>query len=331
MKHAIDALLELAVRVLLAANTGERNARCVAAALLAAEADGIASHGLARLPYYADQALSGKVDGNATPRLQSADDGAVTVDAGFGFAFPALELARDALLVRAPQHGIAACAVRRSHHAGVLAHAIEALADAGLVALAFSNTPAAMAPWGGALPAFGTNPLAFAAPCEGAAPLLVDLSLSQAARGKIVAAAQRGERIPEDWALDAQGRPTSDPRAALDGSMQPLGGSKGAALALVVELLSAALSGSNFAFQASSFFTASGAAPGTGQLVLAMDPRKFGDGGFAAHAATLCRFIEAQAGTRLPGRRRLAAREAARRDGIEVAGELFEALRERAG
>ena len=147
---------------------------------------------------------------------------------------------QDELPEIAREQGVAAAAIRRSHHCGAAGHPVEALAEAGLVALLFANTPAAIAPWGGKLPVYGTNPIAFACPLPGRAPIVVDLSLSKVARGNILAAKQKGEPIPEGWALDADGEPTTDAAAALKGTMLPLGDAKGTALALMVELLRAA-------------------------------------------------------------------------------------------
>jgi hypothetical protein len=194
----------------------------------------------------------------------------------------------------------------------------EALARKGLVALLFANTPGAMAPWGGREPVFGTNPIAFAAPLQGREPAVVDLALSRVARGPIVAAKQRGESIPEGWALDADGNATTDAEKALQGSMIPLGDAKGAALAFMVEVLAACLPGANLAFEASSFLDGKGPPPATGQLLFAIDPKAFGHAGFGERMAALAGAIEQQPGARLPGTRRLANRNRAARDGIVI-------------
>ena len=193
----------------------------------------------------------------------------------------------------------------------------------GIVALIFANTPAAIAPWGGRKGVFGTNPIAFACPLPEGPPIVVDLSLSKVARGNILAAKQRGERIPEDWALDETGKPTSDPEAALKGTMLPLGDAKGTALALMVELLAAGLTGASYAADASSFLDDKGGPPGTGQLIVALDPAAFGGADAVARFGALAAMIEAQAGARLPGRRRLALREKARREGLPIADALL--------
>jgi (2R)-3-sulfolactate dehydrogenase (NADP+) len=173
---------------------------------------------------------------------------------------------------------------------------------------------------------FGTNPIAFAAPLAGRAPVVVDLALSKVARGNIVAAKQKGEQIPEGWALDKDGRPTTDADAALAGTMIALGDAKGAALALMVEVLAAALVGTHLAFEASSFLDDKGGPPQTGQLMIAIDPLGFGHSSFAERMQVLAQAIESQDGARLPGARRLAVREKAKREGLSVSDEIWKML-----
>src|SRR5262245_23850836 len=258
----------LIATALVACNTSKANARSVARALVQAEIDGQAGHGLSRVPSYAAQAKSGKVDGHATPLVHQTRPGGLMIDVKGGFAYPAFDLAIARLPELARSSGIAAAGFTRSHHFGVAGRHVERLAEAGLVAMALGNTPKAMAPWGGSRPVFGTNPIAFAAPLPGPAPIVVDLALSQVARGKILTAAQKGEAIPAGWAVDKEGAPTTDAAAALKGALAPIGGAKGAALALMVEVLAVALTGARFGFEASSFFDAEGPPPGVGQLLV---------------------------------------------------------------
>ena len=321
----LDDARALARDALLASNVSEGNAAIVADALVAAERDGQAGHGLARVPAYAAQARAGKVDGHATPSLDRLAPAMLRVDAGHGFAFPAIDLATARLPGAARGAGLAGAAIRRSHHAGVLAHPVEKLARGGLVALMVANAPKAMAPWGGAAPLYGTNPIAFAAPVEGGEPLVIDLSLSRVARGKVMRAAQRGEAIPEGWALDAEGNPTTDAEAALAGTMVPAGEAKGAALALVVEILAASLTGANHSADASSFFDDRGDPPGTGQFILAIAPDSAAPG-LAERTAALLELIGGQ-GARVPGTSRLGARERADGEGLRVDGDLVETIR----
>lgn len=299
----VDAVNALIVDALMRSRTSRPNAEAVARALVAAELCGQGGHGLRRLSAYSAQAAAGKVDGFATPVATDTRPGALAIDAAHGFAYPALELATAWLPDAARRQGIAIAGIRRSHHCGVAGVPVEALAERGVIGLLVGNAPAAMAPWGSTKPLFGTNPIAFAAPVEGARPIVVDISLSKVARGKIMAANQKGEPIPEGWALDKDGRPTTDPKAALAGTMVPLGDAKGTALALMVELLCAGLTGANYSYDVTSFFDDKGAPPGTGQTLIAIDPGAFGPGATGRFAA-MAEAIETSEGARLPGRRR---------------------------
>jgi len=320
---------DLAIAVLTAAGTSAANARHVAEALVKAEREGIASHGLSRLPAYADQAASGKVDGQVEPAVEPVGAAALRVDARAGFAYPALAAGIDAAIPMARNAGCVAIAIANSHHFGVAGHPAERLADAGLVGLVFGNSPAAIAPWGGTTPLFGTNPIAFGCPRRDRPPLVIDLSLSKVARGKIMVAAQKGDPIPEGWALDGDGRPTTDAAAALKGAMLPMGDAKGAALVLMVELLAAALTGSHFGYEASSFFSADGPPPRVGQFLLAVEPTRLAGDAFHARVEVLLAAMLDQPGTRLPGDRRLDKRSETGRDGIRIPAVLHRQLTDR--
>ena len=301
-----------------AAGASAANAASVAQALVAAQADGLKGHGLSRVPTYLAMLKSGKIDGQAVPTARQPKPGVLAIDAAHGFAYPAIDLAIVELPELARRQGIVAAPIRRSNHCGAAGLHVERLAEQGLVALLFANTPGAIAPWGGAKPVFGTNPIAFAAPLAGREPLVIDMALSKVARGPIVAAKQKGESIPEGWALDTAGKPTTEPAAALAGTMVPLGDAKGATLAMMVEILAAALVGTHFAFQASSFLDDKGGPPDTGQLILAIDPASMGGNWFAERMKLLAHTIEEQDGTRLPGMRRYGLRAKAKAEGIEV-------------
>lgn len=302
--------------------TSLQNAGLVAEALIAAELVGQGGHGLRRVAAYAAQAASGKVDGFASPSITHTRPAALAVDVANGFAYPALDQVFAPLAAAAREQGIAIAGLRRSHHCGVAGVVVERYAGAGLVALMFANTPGAMAPWGGSQPLFGTNPIAFAAPVSGAEPIVVDVSLSKVARGKIMAASQKGESIPADWAFDADGNPTSDPGAALAGTMAPLGDAKGTALALMVELLAAGLTGANYASEASSFFEASGSPPGVGQTLIVIDPGAFGSATALQRFAAMATMVEDEPGARLSGRRRQALRRTLQAQGITTDADL---------
>lgn len=306
-----------------AAGASAANAASVAWALVMAEADGLKGHGLSRVPTYLAMLGSGKIDGQAVPIESRPKPGVLAIDACHGFAYPAIDLAVIEMPDMARAQGIVACPIRRSSHCGAAGLHVERLAQQGLVAMLFANTPGAIAPWGGSKPVFGTNPIAFAAPLAGREPVVIDMALSKVARGPIVAARQKGQAIPEGWALDVHGKPTTDAGAALAGTMVPLGDAKGATLAMMVEILAAALVGAHFGFQASSFIDAVGGPPDTGQLILAIDPHAMGGNWFDERMRALVHAIEAQEGTRLPGVRRLTLRAKARAEGIEMPEEML--------
>ena len=319
---SVAAAHALVVETLIRCNTAAANAGLVADALIGAELAGQTGHGLRRLPSYGAQAAAGKVDGHAVPTAERTRPGVMTVDAANGFAYPALALAMSALPGMAWSQGIAVAGVRRSNHAGVTGLFVEELARQGLVALMLVNTPAAIAPWGGSRALYGTNPVAFAAPVPGAEPVVIDLSVSKVARGKILTAGQKGEPIPQGWALDSDGNPTTDAAAALAGTMMPMADAKGAALALMVELLAAGVTGANYGYEASSFFTADGPPPGTGQFLMALDPVALGGEGVLERIGQLAAAIEGQADARLPGRRRQALKSRLTVEGIPLGADL---------
>ncbi len=328
---SLSELHDLATGALSASKTSAENAAAVARALVKADADGIPSHGVSRLPAYADQAKAGKVDGFATPEVTTPKSASVRVDAKSGFAYPAIEAGIAAAMERIKETGIVGLAIGNSHHAGVAGHHVEPFAEEGYLALGFTNSPAGIAPWGGSRPIYGTNPIAFACPLKGKPPIVADLSTSKVARGKIKLAADKGEAIPEGWAVDADGKPTTDAKAAMGGSLLPMGDAKGAALVMMVEILTATLTGSNHGFEASSFFDDKGPAPHIGQFFIAIDPVGFSGGVFDERMEALAEAILSQEGTRMPGARRFNIREASARDGVDIPDNLFDDLKTRAG
>lgn len=326
MKLSIQEAEALVARALAAAGANDAMATAAARALVLAESQGIGSHGLSRVEQYVTHLRNGRVNGQARPRVRrdaTGRDAAFVVDADEGLAFEACALAIQEAIARARRHGVSVVGVVRSHHAGVLVDHLRPVAAAGMVGLGFANSPAAMPAAGGRHPVFGTNPLAAAFPRRAADPLLIDLSLSEVARGKVMVAARDGKPIPLGWALDAAGNPTTDARAALEGSMLPLGAAtsaKGAMLALMVELLVTALIGARYGFEASSFFVDEGNRPGIGQTFIVIDP-----GALAGHDAYLDRLEVLVAemlkddGVRLPGARRETLRRRAAAEGLDIA------------
>jgi (2R)-3-sulfolactate dehydrogenase (NADP+) len=282
---------------------------------------------MSRIPQYAAHLRNGRADGNAIPVVAKSRGGAALVDAKSGLAFPACALAVDEAIRRAREFGVSFVGVTNSHHFGVAADHLVPATAAGMVGLAFGNSPSAMPAAGGKHPIFGTNPIAAAFPRKHGEPLTIDLSLSEAARGKVVVAAKEGRPIPPGWALDREGNPTTDAKAALAGSMLAMGGTKGAMLALIVELLACALTGAAMGFEADSFFVDEGNRPRIGQAFLVIDPDALaGRSVYFERIETLIAEMAKDDGVRLPGARRRALAVKAASDGVEIAAALAEQL-----
>ena len=332
MNIALYELRDLVTAQLRQAGANAAMAEATARALVLAESQGLGSHGLSRVAQYCTHLRNGRVNGDAAPQVVARKGGALLIDAQEGLAFGACELAVAEAMAAAGEHGVAFAGVQRSHHCGVVVDHLRAAGKAGLVGLGFANSPAAMPAAGGKHPVFGTNPVAAVfARGAGADPLLIDLSLSEVARGKVMVAAKAGKAIPLGWALDADGQPTTDAQAALGGSMLPMGAAtspKGAMLALVVELLVTALIGGRYGFEASSFFVDEGNRPGIGQAFIVVDPGALvGSGSYFERVEVLVAEMLRDEGVRLPGARREALRRLAETQGLDVPDALLAAWR----
>jgi len=332
MKLPLADVEALVAQQLQAAGATVAMAQATARALVLAESQGLGSHGLSRVAQYATHLRNGRVNGTAIPQVLRRKGGALVIDAQEGLAFAACTLAVDEAVTAAREHGIAIAGVVRSHHCGVVVDHLRAVAAAGMVGLGFANSPAAMPAAGGRHPIFGTNPVAAVFPRGGGADaLMIDLSLSEVARGKLMVAAKEGRAIPAGWALDAAGQPTTDPQAGMAGSMLPIGAvssPKGAMLALVVELLVTAVIGAQFGFEASSFFVDEGNRPGIGQAFIVIDPGALaGNAGYLSRVEVLVTEMLSDDGVRLPGARREALHRRAQAEGLEVADTLLASWR----
>jgi (2R)-3-sulfolactate dehydrogenase (NADP+) len=323
----VDEADALVMRALTGSGVSAANARALADGVIGAELDGIASHGLMYVPVYCEHARCGKIDGAAQPKVRDLSAAAYLADAKSGFAHPAIALGFERLVPAARRMGVAALAVRNSYNCGVLGYHVSKLAAHGLLGIGFTNAPASIAPVGGTRPVIGTNPFACAVPGrDGEVRIIIDQSSSVVAKSEITKRAQAGGTLAVGWALDADGAPTTDPAAALKGTMVPAGGYKGVGIGLLVEILAAAVSGATLGIHASSFATNEGGPPNTGQFFLALDPQKFSGDGFHARIDDLVAAIEAQGDARLPGARRIAARTQVPREGIKVAPALLDRI-----
>lgn len=301
------------------AGAGTVIAAATARFLAKAEAQGLTSHGLARLKQYSQHLSNGRADGAAEPVVVKDHAACALVDAGNNLAYYACEIAVELVGRKGREYGIGLVGVTNSHHFGVAGLHVEALAHQGLIGVALSNSPAAMPAWGGKQAVFGTNPIAVAFPRKNHAPLVIDLSLSQVARGKLMVAAQQGKSIPLGWALDKEGNPTEDPQAGLEGTMCPAGGVKGAMLALIVELLCVGLTNAAFAFEADSFFVAEGNQPCLGHCFMAINPAAMGGSDvFDERLELLLAVMRQDEGVRLPGELRHVTQTKAQQEGVVV-------------
>ncbi len=317
---SLDDVEDIAFRALVGAGTSQGSARAVARSSRAAEYDGIRSHGLHYVPIYAEHVQCGKVIGDAVPIVSRPKPGAITVDAASGFAHPAIDAGFEILGDAAREQGAVVMTVKNSYNCGVLGYHVERLANMGLLGIGFTNAPASIAPTGGIKAVVGTNPFALGVPAasKGDAAFVLDQSSSAIAKSEIALRAREGESIPEGWALDAEGNPTTDPNVALKGTMVPSGGYKGFGAGLLVEVMAAALSGATLGIHASPFAGTVGGPPRTGQCFIAIDPDTFSDGDFTQRITDLCGAIEAQDGARLPGARKKNARTNTSENGVDV-------------
>jgi LDH2 family malate/lactate/ureidoglycolate dehydrogenase len=259
-------------------------AALVTESLLQADVRGVATHGIVRLASYCHEVRAGIVDGGAQPTVISDRGGAVAfVDGGHAFGAVTATFSLELAVGRALANGIGAVGARNCAHFGAAAHYALRGADRGCVAIVASNTPAVMAPYGGREAAIGNNPFAVAAPMpEGRPAFVLDMAQSVVARGRIKLAEMAGAAIPEGWAMDVEGRVTTDPTAALAGALLAFGGYKGSGLALVVEILTSVLAGSILGPEMlnTSMTGAVSRRPGAtvgspSQLFVALDPAAF--------------------------------------------------------
>src|SRR4051794_9921243 len=324
MKKNARALLELATTALKRAGANDRMAEAAARHLVHAEEHGLPTHGMSRVPFYCGMLKRGRADGAAEPTLVSDRAGVCLIDNHDGLPYVSVQWAVEEVIQRARRNGIGFGGITNSAHVGVLGIHLLPVAEAGLVGFAFTNSPAAIPPWGGKKPLFGTHPIAAVFPREKSDPLVIDLALTTVVRGRIMMAMRKGEKIPDGWALDRNGRPTNDPKEAIEhGSLFPIGGAKGAMLALMFELICAALTGSAIGPEADSFFSEEGNKPRIGQAFIVVDPGALaGVDKYFERVEAVVSHMLADAGVRLPGARRFAAQAAAKK-GIEVPDDLL--------
>ena len=305
MKCSIEEITTLAVRALKRAGASRAMAQATAQALVAAEMEGLTGHGLSRVPLYCQHLREGRADGKAKPKLVKKKGATCLVDANGGLAFLASALAVKEAVKRAQRYGVAFAGVTNSHHFGAAAYHLAPVAQAGLVGLAFTNSPSAINAAGGKKAFFGTNPIAAIFPRHHGGPIVVDLSLTEVVRGKIMIYAREGKPIPLGWAVDRDGNPTTDPKAALTGAA--------------------------FSFENDSYFEP-GNKPRIGHAILVIDPDALaGADSYYPRLEVMVSTMLAEAGVRLPGTRRQQAAARARAEGLEIPDTLYQELKSLAG
>ena len=328
LKLSPTAARKLIFEALTGAGTAEKNAGYFTDAILDTELSGLEGHGFYWLQYYCEHVQSGKVDGRAKPSVKKLSPVAFRVDARRGFAHPAIEAGFAKLIPAAKKNGIAGMAVHNSYNAATLGYHTGYLAKHGLLAFGFTNSTPAIAPVGGKKPVIGTNPLSFAVPGKtGKIAFLIDQSSSAVPWTSVKLAADQKRAIPLGWALDADGKPTTDPARGLDGSMAPAGGHKGFGQGLIVEVMCAALAGANRGPQMGSFMANDGKPIGCGQFFIAIDPDAFSGGAFARQVTALVKSITGQEGARMPNSRRTANQKRLAKEGLPIDRPLYERLK----
>ncbi len=330
-KLTLDEVFDLAKACMLANGCDEANSDAVARTVTNAERDMCLSHGLFRVPGYAGGVKSGVARGTARPVAKRIAPGLIAVDGDGGPAPLAIQTAHEAIIPAVREQGIVAASINDIFHLSALWPEVEPLAEQGIVAMACCVAGSYVAPAGGTKPLFGTNPFAFGWPRKDAPPAVFDQASAAMARGEIQIAQRDGHSVPEGTGIDKDGKPTTDPTAILEGAQLAFGGYKGASLAMMVELLAGALVGGKFSYETSVDV---GNGPTLGrhsEVIIAIDPARFGGDGFLDRGEELFDKILSQEGTRLPGERRFNNREITSREGVDVPQSLFDSLLELRG
>lgn len=271
-----NQLKEAAATILKYCGESVENAELVSESMVRNDSRGITTHGTYLLTPIIDRVNCGQLTLPTTPVVVSDKDGTAVIDGGDGLGAVAGALAVKIAIAKAEQYGVASVLIRNTNNIGSLALYTEAVAQTGKIAIMSCNAAAAMAPWGSGEPFFGTNPIAIAIPAGGDSILSADMASSIVARGKIRKASRNGEKIPNNWALDAEGNITTDPNEALKGALLPIGGPKGSALAMMVDLVSGMLAGASYAPNIKSFHKPEGKT-GVGASLIALDISHFID------------------------------------------------------
>ena len=312
--------IALCEQAALGAGAGEETAVSLAASVVSAEARGLGSVGLSHFLDYLAALDDGRINGTAKPAISRPALAVYVSDADGGIAHTGFDRVFADFAKAARIFGVAIFAQRNAFTCGELGHFTSRLANEGLVAFAATNGPAMLAGAGSTKPVYCTNPLSFAAPVDNNVPLVIDQSSSATAFVSIREAAEQGREIPVGWALDAAGKPTTDPAAAMKGALLAFGGHRGANIALMVEVLAAGVTGANWSLDAPSF-TEGSESPGTGLFVLAIEPKLIAPD-FAVRLAEQVNRLSADYRVHIPGVARGRAGMLAKALGLDIPADL---------
>jgi delta1-piperideine-2-carboxylate reductase len=326
-----ETLNELIQQILLKAGVSPCQSKALAKVIVAGEGDACKSHGVYRVEGVLRTVRAGKVNPTAVPVLQpDAATAIVRVDAQGGFANAAFDIGLPELVARTRQLGVATLVINNCCHFSALWPEIEALTDHGLAAMIMCPSYTSVAPSGGDKPLLGTNPFAFGWPRPSGNPYVFDFATSVAARGEIELLRRAGKPLPEGWAIDVNGQPTTDPEAALAGAMLPFGGHKGSAISTMIELMAAIMIGDRTSPEALAFTGSTTLAPVHGELIMAFDPARFAQGrpGNPLDRAEVLFDAILGTGARLPSQRRFMAREKSKAEGIALNADEIQILQQ---
>ena len=301
---ALDEIYKLANEVMLANGCDSDNAVALADIIYRAERDGSHSHGLFRVPGYVKALRSGKVDGKAKPTVKNLSPAVIQIDGNGCFAPLAQAVGLPLLADATGKIGIAALSLIGIHHFAALWPETEYMADRGFVGLACTAYMPMVAPAGSKEALFGTNPISFAWPRPGQNPVVYDMATASMAMGDVQIAARDGRRLPPGIGLDTNGNPTTDPAAIAKGVLLPFGGYKGSAIALMVELLAAGLTGEQFSYEARDTDNKDGGPPRGGEMIIGMSPNIIAGKNWQDHVESFMKKMTSLKGVRMPGSRR---------------------------
>ena len=322
-----EDLTRLIERVFIRHGLDDRGARIVAEVVAAAERDGSRSHGLSRMAGYVSTLKSGWINLSAKPQVTDAAPSLVLTDADNGYAQIALADCRSLLLDKIRKQGMTALAIKNSHHFAALWHDIEFFAEERLIALTTINTRSYMIVWGGTKRILGTNPMAFACPRRNGPPIVWDQASSPMSQGDVLLASKAKRELSPGIAVDKDGNATLDPDAFLQGgAFLPFGGHKGSAIAFMIEILSAAVTGGRFGFDDRVADFPGGKTSHAGQFVMVLDPVRTAGPEFFDRVEDLIAHLKASGAKRLPGDRRYSQRQRSLSEGISVSSEYYEMM-----